>query len=106
VKLLVRHDVLLFPAEAGKAYFLHYGGQVKQAPGNLGALPDSSRAVYQRDPLKLGGSEADPQGLPKKIELPDRTLPWLPWVTGLAVLALGFAAWKLLKAAPEPTKGA
>jgi len=106
VKLLLRHDVLLFPAEAGKAYFLHYGGQVKQAPGNLGALPDSSRVVYQRDPLRLGGSEADPQGIPKKIELPDRTLPWLPWVTGLAVLALGFAAWKLLKAAPEPTKGA
>lgn len=106
VKLLVRRDVLLFPAEAGKTYFLHYGGQVRQAPGNLGALPDSSRAVYQREPLKLGGAEADPQGIPKKIVLPDRTLPWLPWVTGLAVLALGFAVWKLLKAAPEPPKGA
>lgn len=105
VKLLLRHDVLLFPAEAGKTYFLHYGGQVRKAPGNLSALPDSSRAVYQRDPLKLGGSEADPHGIPKKIELPDRTLPWLPWVTGLAVLVLGFAAWKLLKAAPEPGKG-
>lgn len=106
VKLLLRHDVLLFPAEAGKTYFLHYGGQIKQAPGNLGALPDSSRAVYQREPLKLGGAEADSQGIPKKIVLPDRTLPWLPWVTGLAVLALGFAAWKLLKAAPEAGKGA
>lgn len=105
VKLLLRHDVLLFPAEAGKTYFLHYGGKVKQAPGNLGALPDSSRTVYQREPLKLGGAEADPQGIPNKIELPDRSLPWLPWVTGLAVLALGFAAWKLLKAAPEPSKG-
>lgn len=104
VRLLVRRDVLLFPAEAGKAYFLHYGGQPKQAPGNLGALPDSSRAVYQRQPLKLGGAEVDPQGLPKKIVLPDRSLPWLPWVTGLVVVALGFAAWKLLKAAPEPGK--
>ena len=97
VKLLVRRDVLLFPAEAGKTYYLHYGGEVKRAPGNLSALPDSSRAVYQQAPLVLGHSEADPQGLPRKIELPDRTLPWLPWVTGLAVIALAFAAWRLLR---------
>jgi len=97
VRLLVRRDVLLFPAEAGKAYFLHWGGQVKQAPGNLSALPDSSRALYQREALKLGGSEVDPEGVPRKVELPDRTLPWLPWVTGLAVAALAFAAWRLLK---------
>ncbi len=102
VRLLVRRDVLLFPAEAGRAYFLHFGGRVKLAPGNLQALPDSSRGLYQREALSLGGPQADPEGVPKRILLPDRTLPWLPWAAGLAVLALGFAAWKLLKG---PSRG-
>jgi hypothetical protein len=97
VKLLVRRDALLFPAEGGKAYCLHMGGAVKAAPGNLAILPDSSRALYQRQPLKLASAEADPQGVAKKLELPDRALPWLPWVTGLAVIVLGFVAWRLLK---------
>lgn len=105
VKLLVRRDVLLFPAEAGKAYFLHFGGQVKRAPGNLEALPDSSRALYQRQALKLSGAEPDPFGIPKKIELPDRSLPWLPWAAGLVVLALGFAAWSLLRGPQGQEKG-
>jgi hypothetical protein len=97
VKLLVRRDVLLFPAEVGKAYFLHTGGRVKQAPGSLAALPESSRAVYAREPLMLGAGEADPQGLPTLIHGSERTRPWLPWVTGFAVLLLGFSAWRLLK---------
>jgi hypothetical protein len=104
VKLLVRREVLLFPAEAGKAYFLHCGGQVRRAPGNLAALPDSSRAVYQREGLKIGAATSDPFGLPKKIETPDPTLPWLPWVTGLVVAILAFAAWHLLKESP-PQEG-
>jgi hypothetical protein len=97
VRLLVRRDALLFPAEAGRAYSLHLGGLVKTAPGNLAMLPDSSRALYQRQPLALGVSEADPEGVARRIETADRALPWLPWVTGLAVLALGFVAWRLLK---------
>jgi hypothetical protein len=97
VKLLVHRDVLLFPAEAGRNYLLHTGGRVKRAPGSLAALPDSSRAVYAREPLKLGPGEADPQGLPILIQGAERTRPWLPWVTGLAVLLLGFFAWKLLR---------
>jgi hypothetical protein len=104
VRLLVRRDVLLFPAEAGNSYFLHYGGQPKRAPGNLSALPDSSRALYQRQALKLASAERDPFGIPKKIVLPDRSLPWLPWVTGLAVLALAFAAWRLLRGPAAGTK--
>jgi hypothetical protein len=75
VKLLIRREVLLFPAEAGKTYFLHTGGRVKRAPGSLAAL----------------------QGLPILIQGSERTRPWLPWVAGLAVLLLGFFAWKLLK---------
>jgi hypothetical protein len=97
LKLLIRREVLLFPAEAGKAYFLHTGGRVKQAPGSLGALPESSRAVYAREPLRLGPAEADPHGLPILIQGAERTRPWLAWVAGLAVLILGFFAWKLLK---------
>lgn len=97
LKLLIRHEVLLFPAEAGRTYFLHVGGRIKQAPGSLAALPDSSRTVYAREPLKLGPSEGDPHGLPLLIEGAERTRPWLVWVAGLAVLILGYSAWRLLK---------
>lgn len=97
LKLLIRHEVLLFPAEAGKAYFLHTGGGVKRAPGSLGALPESSRAVYAQEPLKLGPAEKDPHGIPILIQGAERTRPWLPWVAGLAALILGFFAWRLLK---------
>jgi hypothetical protein len=97
VKLLIRHEVVLFPAEAGKIYFLHTGGRVKRAPGSLAALPESSRAVYSREPLKLGSGEADPHGLPILLQGAERTRPWLAWVAGLAVLILGFFAWRLLR---------
>jgi len=97
VKLLVRRDVLLFPAEAGKSYFLHMGGQVQSAPGNLSALPDSSRGIYQREALMLGNSEPDPQGIAKATQPLEGTKPWLPWIAGIAVVALGFVALKLFK---------
>ena len=97
VKLLVRRDVLLFPAETGKRYLLHMGGQVQRAPGNLAALPDSSRSVYQREPLTLGPSEPDPQGVPKASQPLERARPWLPWIAGLVVIVMGFAAWKLFR---------
>ncbi|MBL0312098.1 MAG: hypothetical protein IPP78_05145 [Holophagaceae bacterium] len=96
VKLLVRHEALLFPAEAGKPYFLHLGGCAKQAPGNLGALP-ASRQIYGRNPLKLMSAEPDPQGLGLILDKGDQTRPWLPWAVGLVVLLLGFAAFKLLR---------
>ncbi|MBL0211232.1 MAG: DUF3999 family protein [Holophagaceae bacterium] len=96
VKLLIRHEALLFPAEASKPYYLHFGGRAKQAPGNLGALPPS-RAVYSRNPLKLMAAEADPHGLGIILDKGDQTRPWLAWVVGLVVLVLGFAAFKLLR---------
>ena len=96
VKVLIRHEALLFPAEAGKPYFLHFGGRAKQAPGNLGALPPS-RIVYGRNPLKLLNAEADPQGLGLILDKGEQTRPWLAWVVGLVVLVLGFAAFKLLR---------
>ncbi len=96
VKLLIRHEAMLFPAEASKPYYLHFGGRAKQAPGNLGALP-SSRTVYGRNPLKLMPAESDPQGLGIILDKGDQTRPWLAWVVGLVVLILGFAAFKLLR---------
>ena len=99
-KVLVRREALLFPAEAGQSYYLHSGGEIKEAPGNLGALP-ASRAIYTREPLRLGASESDPQGLPRIIPGNERTRPWLPWVVGLLVLAMGAAAWRLLKPEAE-----
>jgi hypothetical protein len=98
LRLLVRRDVLLFPAEAGRTLYLHTGGRVKPAPGNLMALPDSSRAVFAREPLRLGPPEADPQGLP--LGAPERTRPLLPWLTGLLVGVLGLMGWRLLKGEP------
>ena len=96
MKLLLRREALLFPAEASKPYYLHFGGRAKQAPGNLGALP-SSRMVYGRNPLKLMPPEADPQGIGILLVKGEQTRPWLAWVVGLLVLVLGFAAFKLLR---------
>ncbi len=98
-KVLIRREVLLFPAEAGKAYTLHAGGGVKQAPGNLGALP-SSRLVYGRAPLALAAPEPDPDGIAVVVEGGERTRPWLPYVAGLVVLLLGYFAFRLLKGGP------
>ena len=98
VKLLTRREVLLFPAEAGKRYFLHAGGRIKHAPGNLADLPESSRAVYGRQPLALGPAEPDPQGLPVLVEGAALTRPWLSWLVGLAVAVMAVFAWRLLKA--------
>lgn len=97
VKLRVRRDALLFPAEAGKAYHLHWGGRVKPAPGNLSALPDSSRTLYQQAPLAVGPAAADPQGLPRSVAQEDPLRRWLPWIAGAAVLGLGALALRLLR---------
>jgi len=95
-RVLVRHSVLLFPAEAGKAYVLHGGGQRRLAPGDLGLLP-SSRLVYTREPLQLGAPEVDPDGLAIPVDPGQQSRPWLAWVVGFVVLALGFAGFRLLK---------
>jgi hypothetical protein len=96
VKLLVRRSVLLFPAEAGRAYLLHSGGGRKEAPGDLGLLP-SSRLVYTREPLALGEPEPDADGILLPANPGEQTRPWLPWVVGGVVLILGFAGFRLLK---------
>ncbi|HJU82663.1 MAG TPA: hypothetical protein VJ600_00490 [Holophagaceae bacterium] len=96
VKLFIRREVLLFPAEAGHRYALHYGGGTRRAPGSLEALP-SSRAIYTRQPLALSAAEADPEGQPKVVSASERTKPWLPWAASVVVLALAFVAFKLLK---------
>ena len=101
VKVLVRRETLLFPAEAGATYYLHLGGGVLKAPGDLGALPDSSRALYQRVPLTLGPGEPDPQGLPRRVasvdQAAERSRPWLPWITGIIVAVLAVVGFRLLK---------
>lgn len=96
LRVLVRRQTLIFPAEAGQAYALHLGGRSKPAPGNLGALP-SIRALASRAPLTLGPPEPDGQGLPRLEGADQRARPWMPWVAGLAVLALGFVAWRLYR---------
>ena len=96
-KVLVRNQVLLFPAERGGAYFLHSGGRVKGAAGTLTMLPDTGREVFGQAPLALGAAEPDPQGLPA-LEAPGtRTRSWLPWVAGLVMVLLGGVAYRLFK---------
>jgi hypothetical protein len=98
VHFWARRDVLVFPAEAHQTYFLHLGGQAKTAPGNLSALPDSSRLLYSQKPLQLGSPESDPQGIPRIIATTeDQTRLWLPWIAGVAVAVLGFFAIRLLR---------
>jgi len=98
-RILVRRQTLIFPAEAGQAYALHLGGEAKPAPGSLGALP-SLRTLASASPLALGPREADPQGLPRRIGADQRARPWMPWVAGIAVLALAAVAWRLLRGQP------
>lgn len=96
LRILVRRQTLLFPAEAGKAYALHLGGQAKAAPGSLGALP-SIRTLAASQPLSLGPREADDRGIPR-VEGPDQQArPWMPWIAGLALVVLGYAAWRLMQ---------
>ncbi|HWQ10638.1 MAG TPA: hypothetical protein VN436_16065, partial [Holophaga sp.] len=60
--------------------------------------PESSRAVYGRQPLVLGPPEPDPQGLPVLVEGAALTRPWLSWLVGLVAAVMAFFAWRLLKA--------
>jgi hypothetical protein len=96
LRILVRRQTLLFPAEAGLTYRLHLGGEAKPAPGSLGALP-SIRTLASAAPLTLGPSEPDDQGLPHHESADRRATPWMPWIAGLALLVLGGVAWRLLK---------
>lgn len=96
VRLLVRRQTLLFPAEAGQAYALHLGGESKPAPGSLGALP-SIRRLASSAPLTLGPSEPDDQGRPYLEGADQRARPWMSWVAGLAMLVLGAMAWRLFR---------
>ena len=99
-RILVRRQTLLFPAEAGQAYALHLGGEAKPGAGNLGALPSLSSLVRSA-PLSLGTAEPDALGLPRPVRADERARPWMPWVAGLAVLALGAVAWRLFRQAEE-----
>jgi len=96
VRILVRRQTLIFPAEAGQAYFLHLGGEAKPAPGSLGALP-ALRSLRATKPLSLGAAEPDDQGLPRREGADQRARPWMPWIAGLALLVLGGVAWRLFR---------
>lgn len=96
VRVLVRRQTLIFPAEAGQTYLLHLGGVAKPAPGSLGALP-SIRTLAIRAPLTLGPAEPDDQGIPRRLGPDQRARPWMPWIAGFALLVLGGAAWRLFR---------
>lgn len=95
---LIRHRRLFFPAEAGKAYFLHEDGLENKAPGSLGELPASSRAFYAGTPLALGTAEPDPQAVMPTPDPVAKLRRWLPWGAGPLVLLLGFWGFRLFRA--------
>jgi hypothetical protein len=101
VRLLVRRQTLIFPAEADQAYRLHLGGEAKPAPGSLGALP-SIRSLASHAPLTLGPAEPDDQGLPHLESADQRAKPWMAGVAGLALLVLGTVAWRLSRQTEHP----
>ncbi|GEM_PF-456597 len=94
---LVHREALLFPAEAEARYYIHTGGRVVTAPGDLATLP-VSRLVYERSPVTLGDPEPDPHGRPHVLDAGQRTRPWLPYVIGVLVVVLGVVAFSLLRA--------
>lgn len=96
VRVRLRREALVFPAEAGQACVLHLGGQARPAPGDLGALP-SSRILLAAAPLAAGPEAPDPDGVPRRVDAGTRARPWMPWVAGAAVLVLALAAWRLLR---------
>jgi hypothetical protein len=97
-RLWVRRQTLIFPAAAGQSYALHLGGEAKAAPGSLASLP-SIRTLAGREPLTLGPSTPDDQGLPRREGADQRARPWMPWIAGLALLGLGWATLRLLRPA-------
>jgi hypothetical protein len=92
VRVLVRSDELLFPVQAGRRYWLHLGGKANPA-GDAGTLPPS-RLIYGRDPIRMGPTEPDPQGLPRS--LPSTRKVWLRWGAFGAAAALALLAAALL----------
>jgi hypothetical protein len=96
VRIRIRRETLVFPAEAGQAYYLHSGGRVPAAPGTLDDLPGPDAAP---DPplLALGPAGPDPQGQPAVRTAGDRARGWLPWAAGLAVAVLAWAGYRLFR---------
>ncbi|MBI4914087.1 MAG: hypothetical protein HY823_15255 [Acidobacteria bacterium] len=95
LKVLVRRDALIFPAQARQTYLLHLGGAARPVPPPPGPLPPS-RMIYGRDPAHLGAAEPDPQGLPLARTLGGQGRTWLRWGAWSAAAALALVAWWLL----------
>lgn len=99
VQAVCARATLAFPAEAGKAYYLHQGGAPSLAPGSLAALAsgfDPDRA----ETLRLGRSESDPHGrLPEALAPTfwERQAKAWPWVIGLLAGALALLGLRLIK---------
>lgn len=102
VQAVYARATLAFPAEAGRAYYLHTGGAVRRAPGSLASLAsgfDPARA----EALRLGAPEADPHGLApsaKPRTVWDRIAKAWPWLIGALMGALVLAGIRLMKPAP------
>jgi hypothetical protein len=94
-EVLVRREVLVFPAEAGKTYYLHGGGGVRTAPGALDGL--TGAGSDHPAPLALGPSEPDPQGIPLAAAPGSDLRSWLPWAAGVVAVLLALVALRLFK---------
>jgi hypothetical protein len=100
VDVLVRRETLVFPAEAGRTYYLHGGGATRTAPGALEGL--AGMAAEDPEPMALGPCEPDPQGIPVLESAGARSRAWLPWAAGAVALLLGLTAFRLFKGAGDP----
>jgi hypothetical protein len=101
VKALVSREKIIFPALPAATYYLHQNGELRQAPGDLRALPDS-RIIHQTKPLALGAAQNDPHGVAREATTADKTRPWLVWIVAALVALLAFLGFRLLRSAPKP----
>ncbi len=102
VEALCARATLAFPAERGRAYYLHLGGAAKSAPGSLAALAGGFDPL-RAEALALGPPESDPHGhLARKPEPTawERLKGAWPWLVGALTLLLLAAGLRLMKAAP------
>lgn len=96
-------DSLVFPAEAGRMYYLHAGGGVLAAPGELQKLLATFHPERETPRRTMGAAEPDPHAV-----APEAPTPWerwkgaWPYVIGALTLVLALAAARLLKPHEAP----
>ncbi|HJV23899.1 MAG TPA: hypothetical protein VJ570_14445 [Holophagaceae bacterium] len=104
VEALCARATLAFPAERGRAYFVHLGGTAKEAPGSLADLAHGFDP-QQAEALTLGPTETDPHGYAVEaspITGWERVKGAWPWAVGALTVLLLALGLRLMKPSVPP----